>query len=288
MGIGSFYNAKGVKVGQAMGLYAPLDTALPGDSIIPFDETSWSQYAFGVGAASAGTWALTLSGGPILTPVVTAGIVFGATISAVKAAIEAVLPVGYVATVTGAAPSWKVSIAGPGASEIAITGAGTGLTGGAFTQTAPLWTPFGGTEQGWSVVYNPNVQDITIEEQISPVDEEVTDTTFQFTANLAENYLKNLQLAMGGSIAVVAPGAGVYGTRELTLSSVLPKMAVVVETTTYRGTPRRHYVPEMAAKANISQAFRRSASLQMIPVTFTAICPPESIRIRDITDIPTS
>lgn len=288
MGIGSFYNAKGVKVGQAMGMYAVLDAPLPGDSIIPFDESSWSVYSFSVGAASAGTWALTISDGPLPAPVTTAGIAFGAASSAVKAAIEAVLPSGYVATVTGTAPNWKVSITGPGASEFGITGIGTGLTGGTFVAVNPVWSPFGGTEQGWSLNYAPNVQNINIEEQSTQVDQELTDASFQFTANLAENKLKNLQLSMGGNIAVVAAGAGVYGSRSLSLLSDLPRMAVCVETTNYKGTVRRHYVPEMTAQANVAQAFRRSAAMQMIPVTFTSICPPESIIIKDITAAPTS
>jgi hypothetical protein len=288
MGIGSFYNAKGVKTGQAMGLYAAIDSALPGDSIIPFDESVWSIYTVGVGAASAGTFALTISDGPLPLPVTTAGIVFGATTTQVKSAIEAVLPAGYVATVTGTAPTWKFSIAGPGASEFGIIGVGTGLTGGGFTQVVPVWSPFGGTEQGWSLNYTPNVQNINIEEQATAVDVELTDATFQFTANLAENKLKSLQLSMSGDIAVVAAGAGVYGSRSLTLKSELPRMAVCLETTNYKGTVRRHYVPEMAAQANIAQAFRRSAAMQMIPVTFTSTCAPELIQIKDILAIPTS
>lgn len=288
MGIGSFYNAKGVKVGQAMGLYAPVDTALPADSITPFDEASWSVYSVGVGAASAGTWTLSLVGGPLPALVTTAGIAFGAVNTAVASAVQAVLPAGYTAVVTGTAPSWKVTILGPGASEISITGSGTGLTGGAFVLAAPPWAPFGGTEQGWSLNYQPNVQNINIEEQSTPVDQELTDATFQFTANLAENTLKNLQLSMGGDIAVTAAGAGVFGTRQLTLKSELPKMAVALETVNFKGTPRRHYVPEMAAQANVAQAFRRASGMQMIPVTFTSTCPPESIVIRDILLAPTS
>ena len=80
-----------------------------------------------VGGATAGTFTLTYKGKT------TAAIAYNATASAVKSALVAANPDTDAAdwTVTGSAPNWVVTA--PDGS--AVTGSGTGLTGGAFTAT---------------------------------------------------------------------------------------------------------------------------------------------------------
>lgn len=78
-----------------------------------------------IGAASAGTFTLTVDGQT------TAGIAYNATATSVKSALEALSTV-TAASVTGSAggPFTVTSLSGPG--PLALTGSGTGLTGGSF------------------------------------------------------------------------------------------------------------------------------------------------------------
>lgn len=285
--IGSLYNSKGVITAQAAGFYAPASTPLPNDSITVFDELAWLGYLIGVGAASAGSFTVTISGPPavLAAPVTTAVIAWNATLSAVLAAIQLVLPVGYTAIGSGAAPSWTVAIQGPGAYLLTLTTAvGVALTGGTLSTTPPAWTAAGGTEQGWSDSYAPNVQNIVIEEQQTPVDQEITDATFQFSANLSEDTINNLKLAYGASAAVQTPTTTLFGKTSLTIQTVLTQLAVALETKgATSGFPRRIYVPQMTCVAAVSRAYRRAAGQRLIPVTFTSVCPLSLIQVVEIT-----
>lgn len=102
----------------------------------PLSDNDW---AVGVGAASAGTFTLTFKGQT------TAGIAYNATAAAVKSAIQALSTVGAGnVNVTGTAPTWTVQFTGALALDTsALTGSGSGLTGGAFTATAaPVYYTF--------------------------------------------------------------------------------------------------------------------------------------------------
>ena len=75
------------------------------------------------------------------------------------------------------------------------------------------WAYIGATEAGVTVTFNPSTQDITIEEQPTPVATIVSTATLQVTCSLSEETLANVNLAWGngGSIAVTPPGAGQPG-----------------------------------------------------------------------------
>lgn len=84
-----------------------------------------SAWTVTLGAASAGTFSLTVGGQT------TAGIAYNAAAAAVKSALELLSTVGAGnATVTGSGP-YAVSLANGGS----LTGSGTGLTGGSFSVT---------------------------------------------------------------------------------------------------------------------------------------------------------
>lgn len=285
MGIGSFYNTKGVVVGQAAGFYAPPDTPLPPDIATVFDEATWSSTTVALGVPSAGTWTLTLGGGPLAAPITVNTIAFGVTASALQALVQAVLPVGYTAIVTGTGGTFAITIVGPGAAKIIITGNGTGLTGGTFAVTPPLWSPAGATEQGWAANYNVTTQDITIEEQTTPVGRNVTAAGYEFVANLSEDVTENLQLALSATKTVTAADATHYGVTQLALGSDLPVYAVVLETKNRFKLPRRYYIPQATCAVNVGQSFARARGQRLIPVTFTSVCPTESIVVRDITAV---
>jgi hypothetical protein len=93
----------------------------------------------GVGAASAGTFTLTFNGQT------TAGIAYNATSAAVATALGNLSSVGAAnVTVSGTAPNWVVKFTNALAqTPLALTGSGTGLTGGAFSSVAaPLYNQF--------------------------------------------------------------------------------------------------------------------------------------------------
>lgn len=281
--IGSLYDKNRVLVGQAAGFYAPADTPLPADSITVFDPVSWLSTLVTVGAASAGNFTLTALGGPLgIVGVTTANIAWNAIATAVASALNAVLPAGYVATVTGTAPNWVVQISGPGADDIAVTGTGVALTGGAFLATASAWTPAGGTEQGWQANYAPQTSLIRIEEQQTPVAQGVDSADLTFVANLAEDSIRSLKLALSAAATVTAPDTTHFGKTRLTLQKTLPVLAVCLETQNEQQMPRRWYIPEATCATNVGVTFRRSAANRSVPVTFTSICAIDSIIIDDI------
>lgn len=284
MSIGSFYDAQGVVVGQAVGFIAAQDVALPNDTTAVFDELTWCPYGITVGAASAGTFTLTASGGPLgNTGVTTAPIAFGAAATVVAGALTAVLPVGYTAVGSGAAPTWQIAIVGPGANDILISGTGTSLTGGAFAVVPPPWISAGATSAGWTAAYNPTVQDTNIEEQPTPVQQQVTSATLQFTADLSEDTVRSLQLGLSATSNIQAPDTTHYGKNTMSLQPTLPKVAAALEAANKFGFPRRWYIPEATCAAQMQQAYRRANGQRLIPVTITSVCALSAIKVIEIT-----
>ncbi len=93
----------------------------------------------GVGAASGGTFTLTYKGQT------TAAIAYNALASAVQSALRALSTIGATGcSVTGTAPTWTVQMTGALANDTtALTGSGSGLTGGALAITAaPFYASF--------------------------------------------------------------------------------------------------------------------------------------------------
>lgn len=289
-GIGSLYNSRGVLVGQAAAFVAPENTPLPGDSITLWDEAVWLAYTVQIGTPSAGNWTLTLTGGNLAAPLTTANIPFGtvnpATVAAaIQTALTAAGVTNVIAAVTGTgavATPFIVSLSGPATRDIIITATFT-LTGGTPLLTAPLWIPAGATEQGWQINYNPSVQDINIEEQQTAVDQQVTAAVLSFVANLAESTVQSMQWALAATKTVQAPDSTHFGKTTLALQASLPHYAVCVESKNKFGLPRRHYCPRMTSAANAGMNFRRAASSQMVPVTFTSISNQDEIQIVEIT-----
>lgn len=290
--IGSLYNKRNVVVGQAAGFIAPAYSVPPPDSATVFDPAVYLNYAVSVGAATAGSITVTLTGGPFLLtgPVTTGAIAWNASASVAAAAIQAVLPAGYTAVVTGTgATAWQIYIVGPGSYDIVVTAViGTALTGGALLVVPPIYTAAGATEQGWQVNYNPSTQDITIEEQQTPVGQEINSAVYQFQATLSEDTAKQLAWALGATTTVQAADSTHFGKTTLNLQGDLPTYTVVLETKNRKSFPRRYYVPEMTCAANFTQTFRRSNGQRMVPVTFSSICAIEDISVEEIEAIPTS
>lgn len=140
------YRRKGIKAAtnQQKGFRHSVSqiTGVPGFNVLAYlnqslfkvatgsNPTKNGVWAFNVGAASAGTFTLTFGGQT------TSSIAFGASAATVQAALEALSTIGQgnvlVALVT--AGSWTATFRGALSFNVgAMTGAGTGLTGGSFT-----------------------------------------------------------------------------------------------------------------------------------------------------------
>lgn len=145
------------------------------------------------------------------------------------------------------------------------------------------WAPAGATEQGWQVNWNPQTQDINIDEQPTPVDQQVNTASLQFVANLSEDVVASWQYALNADQTVVAPGTGIFGKTILTPSGSLKRYYVVLETQSVGQMPVRFMVPEMTCAANVGATFRRAAGQRLIPVTFTSVCNLDQIQRVEIT-----
>jgi hypothetical protein len=152
------------------------------------------------------------------------------------------------------------------------------------------WSYVGATEAGVTQTYNPTTQNINIEEQPTPVGVAVNTADLQFTCNLSEETLGNINLAYGnsGSIAVTAAGAGQPGKSVLTLSTTFATLTAALIAKNAFGFATVLYVPVVVSAGQVQTAFRRSAQQRLYPLTLSAICPFGSISFTQLTSVATS
>jgi hypothetical protein len=92
----------------------------------------------------------------------------------------------------------------------------------------------------------------------------------------------------GGSTAVTPAGAGQPGKSVLTLSTSFQTLSVALVGQNQLGFARVLYIPVVVSAGQVQTAFRRAAQQRLYPVTFSAICPFNSITWTDLTAIATS
>lgn len=143
------------------------------------------------------------------------------------------------------------------------------------------WRAIGATKEGVTGRFSRQVQNITIEEQSTPVGQFTTSSMFTFTAQLSEDTLETIRDAYGGgAIATVAAATGVKGKRTLTLSERLQYLAMGFETfaapnanVTDEEPWRRQLIPKISSAAEVETAYRRADGQRVYPVTFTSLVP---------------
>lgn len=152
------------------------------------------------------------------------------------------------------------------------------------------WAYVGATEAGVTVTFNPQTQNINIEEQPTPVGVAVNTADLQVTASLSEETLANVNLSWGnaGTVAITPPGAGQPGKSVLTLSTNFPTVACAVVGKNQLGFARVLSIPQVISAGQVQTAYRRAASQRLYPLTLSAICPFTSITWTDLTAIATS
>lgn len=152
------------------------------------------------------------------------------------------------------------------------------------------WSYVGATEAGVTQTYNPSTQNINIEEQPTPVGVAVNTADLQFTTNLSEETLANVNLAYGnsGSIATTPAGAGQPGKTVLTLSTTFATLSGALVAQNAFGFATVLSIPVMVSAGQVQTAFRRAAQQRLYPLTLSAICPFNSIQFIELTAPATS
>lgn len=152
------------------------------------------------------------------------------------------------------------------------------------------WAYVGATEAGVTVTFNPQTQNINIEEQPTPVGVAVSTADLQITTSLSEETLGNVNMSWGngGTIAVTPPGAGQPGKSVLSLSTNFQSMACAIVGKNQLGFARVLYVPTVISAGQVQTAYRRAAQQRLYPLTLSAICPFPSITWTDLTAVATS
>jgi hypothetical protein len=141
------------------------------------------------------------------------------------------------------------------------------------------WAYVGALLDGVTVTFAPTTQNITIEEQPTPVGVAISTATLTFTANMSEETLNNVNLAWGnaGSIAVTAAGAGQPGKSVLTLSTSFTEVAAAIIGVNAYGYAGVLQVPQMISAGQVQTAYRRAAQQRVYPLTLNSVCSFSSI-----------
>ncbi len=142
------------------------------------------------------------------------------------------------------------------------------------------FTSIGFTGEGAETELSKDLEDIRVEEQLTPADTVLTALNFVTRFMIAEDTIGFRQLSYGvGSIVTTAQSPGVQmGKKTLTLGETLDKKAILIEVANPLGFTTRIYVPSVASVGSVSTTYRR-AEKRMYPVEFRALCAPSSITV---------
>lgn len=165
--------------------------------------------------------------------------------------------------------------------------------GGDWAQSAPdgnpLWTPIGASESGATVRFSRSTNDISIEEQLNPVDIATTSIDPRIEVTLSEDTLETMKLAYGGgTITTVAPATGVPGYRELTIAEDIEHLTLGLEgenTKTPVGSNTRQWRRilwlDVLSVADVETSYRRAETQRLYAVSFRLVSPISQMQIRE-------
>ena len=172
--------------------------------------------------------------------------------------------------------------------------------GGDWAQTAPignpLWTPIGASESGATMRFSRSTNDITVEEQLNPVDIATTSIDPRIEVTLSEDTLETMKLAYGGgTITTVAPTSTVPGYRELKIAEDIEHLTLGLEgenTKTPLGSNvrqwRRVLWLDVLSVADVETSYRRSETQRLYAVSFRLVSPIDQMLIREWNLAPTA
>lgn len=294
MPIAQLFNTNNVVVGQGALFIAPANTPVPNIALAsttdPFSYIPFTYVTLQASATiTAGSYTLTytLNGVGYTTASQTA---ISGTAAALDTAITTALaPLGAGVsdvTVSGGPVSatgtpMVISLSEP-FSGGAWTITPSGITGGTLSIIGPLWTPVGATDQGWKYGSAKTIQDITIEEQTTPVATTMSSQKFTIDGVLSEDISRTLQLVYNMTNTYTANGTGTAGYETLTATDAVLQYAVVLVMANQLTFPRWLYVPQNTCLGNVDTTLRRAAAKRMYSAAFSSTCPTASIKIYNV------
>lgn len=145
------------------------------------------------------------------------------------------------------------------------------------TNVAPtinaLWIPVGYTDAGIKFAYSVSNKEITVDEEMAPVDVLPDKETVKISCALAEATLENLNRAIaGGTLTTTAPATGVAGSSTLSVGSLQTnvKMAYLLIGNAPKGFLRMFNLYRGIATSNLELTYKRAEKI-MVPVEFTGL-----------------
>jgi hypothetical protein len=136
------------------------------------------------------------------------------------------------------------------------------------------WTPLGYTDAGIKIAYDPTYKDITVDEEMSPVDDLMTAEKLVISCALAEITLQNLGRVLSTAVAPVAVASGVGVPATLTFQQGgqqnTTKYAYLLIGNGPQGFPRMVNVYRAVATSKLDMTYKRGEKI-MTPVEFTSL-----------------
>lgn len=150
------------------------------------------------------------------------------------------------------------------------------------------WKPIGATEGGVTMRFTRETTDITIEEQVNPLDVATNTLDPRLEATLSEDTLETMITAYGGgTITVVAPTALLVGTRELKVAQDLTHLSLGMEGVNSDGYWRRVLWQDVLSVAEVETSYRRAESQRLYACSFRLVSAIDELIIREM-NLPTT
>jgi hypothetical protein len=149
-----------------------------------------------------------------------------------------------------------------------------------------LWKPAGATESGVTMRFTRETTDITIEEQVNPVDVATNTLDPRIEATLSEDTLETMVTAYGGgTIVATAKTPTDPGYSTLTVASELTHLTLGMEAVNNKGFWRRVLIPDVLSVAEVETSYRRAETQRLYAVSFRMVNPLSELVIREMTAI---
>jgi hypothetical protein len=146
------------------------------------------------------------------------------------------------------------------------------------------WLPIGATESGVTFSFKRTTDKITIDEQVTPVDERTKDLSFTIEAELSEDTIDTMVLAYGGGGVTTTPaGSGTPGVTVLSIATDLTYFCFGFEGVNAFGMARRVMVPLSVSVGNAKTQYQRGKKQRTYSTSFESLVAPELVIIREIT-----
>lgn len=156
------------------------------------------------------------------------------------------------------------------------------------TDGDPEWTYIGASEAGATMRFTRETTDISIEEQVNPVDVAVNTLDPRIEITLSEDSLETMKIAYGGGeITTVAPTSTVPGYRELNVTQDLQHLTLGLEAENSDKFWRRVLFLDVLSVAEVETSYRRAETQRLYACSFRLISPIEDLIIREMNLAPT-